>query len=176
MRNCTIGVLAALVVVGHGTHGFSAADPLQEFGKDFVGRWVGESTLPADMPPQGKKGEKVAGHARARLILDGKAVECDWHVGGLSAKWVAVRDANAKQIRVYGVSSDGELWVSRMSKKGNVWIWSSTGVNGDGERLSAIEEMTISNDGNTHTYRFTKRRQGDEELPEFTATWNRVNK
>ncbi|MBN1851873.1 MAG: hypothetical protein JW829_04085 [Pirellulales bacterium] len=175
MFRFSAALLTVVIVVGQLVQTISGNEPLKEFGEDFVGHWVGESTLPDDMPSIGKKGEKVTGHSSVRWILGRKAVEGNWRAGNLSAKWVAVWDAADKEIRVYGVTSQGDISVSRMSKNGDKWIWDTSGVSVDGKQRSAFEEMTISDNGSTHTYHITNRMEDGKKLPDFKVTWKRVS-
>ena len=126
-----------------------AANPLMEYGDAVIGRWLADVTWATDYPGVGKKGEKVSGYAVYRWTADGMGIEEEFVAGKVSGRSLAVWDAGAKQIRMFGVNSGGNYSQGTISKQGAKFVGAEAGSLSDGRKVEYKWEITFEDGGNT---------------------------
>ncbi len=165
--------LIALPVLGQE----STREDFKEFSQAMQGRWVGEVTWITDWPGVGgRKGEKATCYCEIRTTEDGNAVLGKFLGGGGSGTWLTVYEAGSKQIKETNVTSGGTVWMTTFSKlKDGTWSGIQTGSNPDGSKIEAKLTLTITDDGDTHTWTGTTM-IGGKKVDELHDVWRRVSK
>jgi len=130
----------------------STREDFRELCQLVQGRWVGDVTWVADWPGFGKRGEKVTAYTENKIAEDGNALISRFYGGDGSSTGLIVFDAGAEQIKSFGVSSGGGVGQSIMYKKGGKWVDEGTGSNPDGTKTRGTATLTITDNGNTHTW------------------------
>ena len=152
----------------------TSRDEFREFCKALEGRWLGDVKLAADRPGFGKKGEKLTAYAECSVTEDGNAMLARYFAGEGSGTWLICYDAAAKQIKSLWVTSGGIANQSTIRKRGDNWVERTTGSDPDGTKTKFVSTLTITDNGNTHTW------TGDgtvgTEKVEWRDVWRRVNK
>lgn len=125
----------------------------EKYCQSMNGRWYNnDESLAEFWPAFDKNGKGVVSYAEVRIVADGNALEGSWYAGTGSSKWIEAWDAEAKQIRKFGIVSDGTLWQETRTKQGDQWqcAVTLTRPNGDVQKFASV--LSMSADGNTHTY------------------------
>ena len=138
------------------------------------GRWVGNVVWVADWPGFGKKGEKVKCYAEIKVVEDGNALLGRYYGGSGSGTWITFYDAASRKITQTGVGSGGTTRSSVYYKDNGKWIRSVEGSNPDGKKLKGDVTITISEDGNKHTWSGTTTIGGEPNDP-LQDVWVRVS-
>jgi hypothetical protein len=153
----------------------STREDFQDFCRAWEGRWVGNVTWVADLPGFGKKAEQVTAYADCTVAEDGNAMICRYYGGDGSATWIVVYDAGDKQIKSLWVTSGGILAHDTLYKKGDKWIVRGHGSHPDGTKTEATQTVTITDSGNTHTWKGSVT-IGGKKADEVHDVWRRVSK
>jgi hypothetical protein len=144
--------------------------------KALAGRWVGQVTLVADWPGQGKKGDKVTAYVEARSSEDGNALITKYVGGNGSASSIIVYDAGAKQIKEVNIDSGGTLQINIYSKvSATKWGQTTTGSLADGSKIDGKYEANIADNGNTWNWSGTTM-IGGKKQDDLHDVWRRVSK
>ena len=174
MRSLTaVVILAALASTALGQD--SSQEDFAAFGRDMTGRFVGDVKLVTDWPGEGKQGDKITGYAELRPVVDGSALSLTYYGGSGSGVALIMYDAGAKKIRWIGASSGGTYWNRVVYKSGDDWISEVSGSLPDGKQLQGKLKLTISDEGNTHTWT-GQLITGDEKADPLHDVWRRVSK
>lgn len=130
----------------------STREDFQEFCETWRGRWAGEVTWVADWPGLGKRGETVTAYWEGRVTEDGNAMIGKFYGGTGSSTSFIFFDPGAKQIKWLWVESGGRVSRSTMHKKDGKWVQEGSGTSPDGAKNEYVSTVTISDNGNTHTW------------------------
>lgn len=170
--------LVALIVAAFTLPSFaqeSSREDFEEFCKAWEGRWVSESKLKENAPGVGEKGDKVTVYADCKILADGKAMVCTIYSGAGNGILMVAFNPHEMRIKTMFAGADGGQSNGIMFKEDGLWIQESTGSTQDGEELTARYTVTITNQGETHTW--TGRAEvGGEQLPESVDVYHRVAK
>ncbi|MBC8875739.1 MAG: hypothetical protein H8E44_40450 [Planctomycetes bacterium] len=173
----TVTLAAFLVIAISASAVFGQTTTREDF-EDFCqimqGRWLGEITLVTDMPGLGRAGEKPTAYVENRIIADGNAIDSVAYAGKGMAKWMTVWDAGSKQIRSLLVTSGGSTVQTVTSKKDGKWVEKRVGSKPDGSPLETKATLTISPDGDTHTWSGTT--FDGVKTEDWQNVWKRVGK
>jgi hypothetical protein len=163
--------LAAAMVVGQGDviQVTNRAD-FEAYCQGMQGRWFNEDESLVELmwPESTESGKKVTSYAEIKSVADGNALEGVWYAAGWTSKWLTSWDTAAKQIKKFGVVSDGTVWEEVRTRKGNNWQCSVKLTRPNGKVESFSSTLRWSEDGRTHTY--TSEEGGD------SAVYRRVSK
>ena len=152
----------------------SSREYFEAFCRDMTGRFVGDVQLVADWPGEGEKGDKITGYAELRPVADGNALSLVYYGGTASDVALIMYDAANKRILWTGVSSGGTLWNRIIYKKGKDWMSQVTGSLADGKKIRGELTLTISDEGNTHTWT-GQLTVGGEKADPLHDVWRRVS-
>lgn len=153
----------------------SPREDFREYCRANTGRWVGDVALVMDVPGFGKRGEKMTAYGEITLTEDGHVLRGQFVGGPGTWTWMAVYDPAAKQIRLSGADSGGNVWTSRVAKQGGAWSVIESGTLADGAKYEGRYTLTFSADGTRRTWSgstIIPGRKADEQ----TDVWRRVNK
>lgn len=150
-------------------------EEFKEFCQAMSGRWVGDITWIMDWPGFGKRGDKVTAYSENKVMEDGHSMLGRFYGGPGSGTSIAVYDAGAKQIRVSGADSGGTTFVAIVSKKDGKWTSVENGSHADGTKYEGRYTVTISDNGNTHTWSGSTKISG-KQADELKDVWRRVSK
>lgn len=153
----------------------STREDFREFCEAIQGRWVGDVTWVADWPGFGKKGDKVTAYFEGKIAEDGHALVGRFFGGTGSGTSLIIFDAGAKQIKWIGVDSAGGVSHDIIYKDGKKWVDKSVGSKADGTKTEYLSTITISNNGNTHTWTGSGK-VGGEKVDDQHDVWRRVSK
>lgn len=153
----------------------SSREDFQKFCEAWKGRWVGDVTWVADWPAYGKRGDKVMAYVEINISEDGNALTGRLFGGKGSATVVGFYDAAAKQIKWIWVNSGGAVDQALISVKDGKWVFQSTGSLGDGTKTQSTSTVTISDNGNMHTWTGTGQ-VGDKRTDDQHDVWRRVSR
>jgi hypothetical protein len=166
--------LLAAAFTAQGLAQQSTRKDFDEYCQVVEGRWVGEVTLVADWPGIGEKGEVLTAYSENEIKVDGNALTGMFYGGNGAGKGITVFDAGSGQIKGLAVSSGGSAWNVVTFKKNGKWVQTSTGSNPDGTKIEGVSTLTISDDGNTHTWIGTTTIDG-KEVDKQRDVWRRVS-
>lgn len=152
----------------------SSPQDFRDFCRAIQGRWVGDLTWVADFPGMGKRGEKVTAYADNKMTEDGNAMISRMYAGTGSSTWFLIYDAGAKQIKTTWVTSGGTTSQSSVQRIGDKWLEKGAGSNPDGTKTAFESTLTITNNGNTHTWAGPSWLDG-KKLDEQHDVWRRVS-
>ncbi len=138
------------------------------------GRWVGDVVWVTDWPGLGKKGDRVKCYLEAKIVEDGNAMTGRFFGGGGSATWITVYDAASKRIRETIVDSGESMTDSVVHKKNGKCINDQTGSTSDGKRFRSELAITVSDNGNKHSWSGTTTVEG-QPADECQDVWIRVS-
>lgn len=153
----------------------TSKEDFDTFCEALTGRWVGDVKLVADWPGEGKQGDKITGYAEWRPVADGNALSLVYYGGTGSGVALLMYDAGSKTIRWAGVSSGGTLWNRVVYKKGEQWVNKLNGSLPDGKKIVGELVVTVSDDGDTHTWT-GQLTVGGEKADPVHDVWRRVSK
>ena len=171
----TLAVLIAMFIALPAFGQKSTRADFNEFAKTMQGRWVGDVTWITDWPGWGKKGDKITCYAENKIAEDGNAVILRFYGGSGSGTGITVFDAGSKQIKETFVSSGGTVWTTVFFKKDGKWVNIQSGSNADGSKVEAKNMLSISDNGNKHTWTGTTK-IGGKNVDELNDVWRRVSK
>jgi hypothetical protein len=106
-------------------------------------------------------------------VEDGNAIIGRYFGGNGSGTSITVYDAGEKRIKEIAVSSGGTVWSTVYVKEDGKWLSLQTGSNPDGSKIEAKNTLTISDDGNTHTWTGTTMIAG-KKVDELHDVWRRA--
>lgn len=106
---------------------------------------------------------------------DGNALTGRLFGGKGSATVVGFYDAAAKQIKWLWVNSGGAVDQALISMKDGKWTFQSTGSLADGTKTESTSTVTISDNGNMHTWTGSGQ-VGDKKTDDQHDVWRRVNR
>ncbi len=155
---------------------------VEPYIKTFAGRWVCETEADEDIEGYMKKGEIVRMVSVQTPLADRSGLQSAWHlekdgvVRGRSHT-IAVWDPASKSIKASGSATGGFFVTSESKKVDGKWVDRSTLVYPDAAHATATSTVTISDNGNTHSFLVTERVdcQGNP-LPDRTDVWKRVSR
>jgi len=173
MKSTAILLLATLFTVPAVAQESSKAD-FEEFCKAMQGRWVGDVVWTNDWPGLGEKGDKVKAYAEIKIIEDGNALLGRFYGGNGSATWLTDYDAASKTIRENWVTSGGTTWTKTWYKEDGKWVGILEASNPDGSKVESKDILTISENGNKHSYSGTSTVEG-KAGDERQDVWVRVS-
>lgn len=125
-----------------------------EFLQAMKGRWEGEITVVRDIPGVASRGDKKRVKGENILTEDGKAMTSTFRdEQGATSTVLTFYDPSTRQIRQQTVFSSGTTVISHIVKDGDKWLAFIVTTDSAGNREHGTDELTISNDGNTHTWR-----------------------
>ena len=153
----------------------STREDFRDLCQAWQGRWVGDVTWVADVPGFGKKGEKATAYADCKPAQDGNALIVNFYGGDGSATWLVVFDAGTKQIKSLWVTSGGVVSHSVIYKDGEKWIEKGHGSQPDGTKTQITLTITVTDNGDTHTWTGTKM-IGGKNADRMHNVWRRVSK
>jgi hypothetical protein len=153
----------------------STPEDFKAYCKAMEGRWVGEVTWVADWPGLGKRGDTVTAYSENVIAEDGNALVQRFYGGNGSATGITAFDAGAKRIKAMWVVSGGHVGYGIIYKKGGKWHQKATGSNPDGTKTKGSSTLTVSDDGNTHSWK-GKGSVGDKPTDDRHDVWRRVSK
>ena len=134
---------------------------------------VGEPTC--WRPAYGKRGDKVTAYVEINVVEDGNAMTGRLFGGRGSATFVGFFDAGAKQIKWLWVNSGGATEQALINQKDGKWTFQGTGSLSDGTKTEYVSTVTISDNGNMHTWTGSGK-VGDKKTDDQHDEWRRVNK
>lgn len=146
---------------------------MDDYFDTFVGTWQTTMILEEDVEGQGKKGDVVSFVGTNRKILNGNAVECAWKSGEVRGKALSILDRNEKHFRLHGADSTGMALCITYFKKDDKWHADLIVSSPDGSKSTSYSVLTVSDNGDTHTWVYTKRKKDGEKLPDETEVWHR---
>ena len=167
--------LARSLLCGAAVAQESSREDFQKFCEAWKGRWVGDVTWVADWPAYGKRGDKVTAYVEINVAEDGNALTGRLFGGKGSATVVGFYDAAAKQIKWLWVNSGGAVDQALISMKDGKWTFHSTGSLADGTKTESASTVTISDNGNLHTWTGTGK-VGDKKTDDQHDVWRRVSR
>jgi hypothetical protein len=162
-------------VVLHRADMTSTTEAFDEFCKAWKGLWVSSTTMETDTPGIGKEGDKVTEYADCDIVDNGNTMACRGYTGDGSNTWIVAYDANKRQLKTMWSTSDGLFARGTMYKEGEQWVNKAEGCKPDGTKISYHHVVTISDNGNTHTWD-GKVAIGDESVVETHQVYHRVGK
>jgi hypothetical protein len=150
-------------------------EDFEEYCKLNQGRWVSETKLDADLPGVGKKGEKVTAYYESTIAQDGNGLIETSYGGKGSTTGLVVFNPGTKRIESTSISSSGHVVHVVVYKKGNEWIFESSGYLPDGRKTEGSSTGIYSNNGNTFTGSGSDTLDGDKT--DYTNDiWYKVSK
>jgi hypothetical protein len=153
----------------------STRKDFDDFCQAWQGRWVSDTTLVVDRPGIGQKGDKFTAYADCRVEHEGNAMICTYYGGKGSATWLVVYDAGDRRIKSLWITSGGDVAHATIYKEGDQWVQASSGSQADGTKTEVTLTITITDNGETHTWRATPADSGQEAADEGDV-WHRVGK
>jgi hypothetical protein len=150
-------------------------DDFKEFCQTWQGRWVGDVTWVADWPGFGKRGEKVTAYWEGKVAEDGNVLIGKFFGGKGSSTGIVFFDQGAKRIKWLWIESGGRVGKSCMYKKDGNWVQEGSAVNPDGAKSEYISTITITDDGNKHTWTGKGTMDG-KKIDDQNDVWRRVSK
>jgi hypothetical protein len=150
-------------------------EDFQAYCKAMEGRWVGEVTWVADWEGLGERGEKVTAYSENVISEDGNALLMKFFGGKGAGSGITYFDAGSKQINTLWVSSGGHVSQVTVLRKGDKWLHKGAGSNPEGTKTTGTSTLTITDNGNTHTWRGTGK-VGEEKTDARHDVWRRVSK
>lgn len=168
-------LLAAPVLAQEAKAQESSRADFDDFCKAMEGRWVGDVVWIADWPGLGKKGDRVTCYCEMTITEDGNALIGKFFGGGGSGTWLTVYDAGKKQIRETSSNSGGTVftYVYAKAKDGNLKCRMS-GSNPNGDKLKGQFLVTVSDNGNTHSWSGSSTTAGKPN-DDLQDVWKRVS-
>jgi hypothetical protein len=141
-----------------------------EYCAAMQGRWYNANEHLADWMDLGDagEGESIMSYSIIAPIADGKGLAGDFFAGSGSGKWVTVWNPVTRRLQILSIISDGTVWEEIRYKRDGEWQCEVTLSHPDGTQRKIESVLTISSDGNRHTYR-TADDQG-------TAVYTRVSR
>lgn len=124
-----------------------------EYCAAMKGRWYNADEKVADWADLGRIGKSTVSYGVISPIADGKGLSGDFFTGKGSGKWLTVWNPVAKQIQILSVLSDGTVWEEIRYEQGGKWQCEVKLNHPDGTQELIQSSLTISKDGNTHSYR-----------------------
>ncbi|TWU39332.1 hypothetical protein [Novipirellula artificiosorum] len=125
-----------------------------EFLQAMNGQWTGEITILQDIPGVANKGDQLKVSGEHVLTDDGNAITSSFRdEQGATSSSLTFFDPSTRQIREQTVFSSGTAIISYYVKNGDKWQVFSVTTDSEGNRASGTDELTISNNGNTHTWK-----------------------
>jgi hypothetical protein len=125
----------------------------KEYAKMMEGHWRCNVTVAKDFPGVAKKGEKKEVHAENSVAMGGHALTGKSSDGQVSAVVLSYYDREKKLIRDTFVFSSGTVISSvTIKKQDGQWVREMTIVGPDGAKTEARSVLTVSDDGNAHTW------------------------
>lgn len=179
MRMTMVRVLVVDLVMllsGQAVHASAGKTLMDDFISTFSGTWQTTTTLEENIPGQGEKGEEVVFAGTNSPILRNNAMACDWKVGSVRGKALGVLDRDENCVVVHLADSIGMVGRIAYTKKDGKWHATFSFRSADGSEESSKAVLTISDDGDTHTWAYTQRKKNGEELPDTTEVWHREKK
>ena len=176
MKSKAVSAFAALVlmIATPAVAQESSRADFDELCKAMQGRWVGDVVWTSDWPGLGEKGDKVRAYAEIKIIEDGNALLGRFYGGNGSGTWITAYDAASKNIRENWVTSGGTTWTKTWYKEDGKWVGILEGSNDDGSKIKAKDILTISENGNKHSYSGATT-VGGEPADELRDVWVRVS-
>ena len=153
----------------------SSHEDFEEWCRTEPGRWIINFTLSADRAGLGKKGETGTAYGDIRLVADGNAILGTYYGGNTTTTRLTTYNAVAKQIVVLEANSAGTMWNCIYSKEDGKWKIRAIGSTPDGRKRENNATLTISDDGDTHTWTGTRAIDDGELLP-LKTVFRRVSK
>jgi hypothetical protein len=175
MRTATLTVaLLSLVATTSLRAQEASREDFREYCQVQQGRWIGDVTWVADWPGFGKKGDKVVAYFEANMAEDDNAMTMRFFGGQGSATGLCYYDSRAKRIRLlWALSSGASIQVIAYKKDGQ-WVQESSNSLPDGRLAESIDQLTVSDNGNTHTVT-GRGKLDDESTDDHYAVWRRVS-
>lgn len=170
---CALLMLLGMLLSTNSGSAAEKATILDEYLDAFVGVWQTTMVLEEDIAGQGKKGDSLPFVGTNRRTLKGNAAECSWECGPVRGKGLGVLDREEKCVRFLGADSTGMTLSLMYFKKDGQWNAKSAFTSPDGSKRTSSSVLTISDNGDTHTWRYTQRKKNDAVLPDQTEIWHR---
>ncbi|MCU0960554.1 MAG: hypothetical protein MUF48_10670 [Pirellulaceae bacterium] len=174
MAATTIAILLTILVWPSYSQEVTRKD-FQEFCEVMQGRWVGDVTWVADWPGLGKQGEKVTAYSENTVAQDGNVMVTKFYGGNGSAIGLVAFDALAKHIKGMFVVSGGFVGHTTVQKVDGKWVEKGIGSTPDGTKNEWTCTLTITDEGNTHTWTGTGTLGGEKVLDQHDV-WRRASK
>lgn len=169
--------VALLIAVFFGQANCLSQDTSREDFNDFCrlisGRWIGSITWAADWPGFGKRGDKVTTYFDSKMEADGSLLHGSFQGGEGTGIWLLTYDAGAKQIKGMWVTSAGTVQQLMLTKKDGKWTEHSKGNLADGRPVEGISVLTVSEDGDLHTWAGSGKVDG-KPIDDHRDVWRRV--
>jgi hypothetical protein len=178
MSSIAAFLLVASSVVGQAEG--AEPNPLQEYADDFRGGWMTEIEAEEDSPDGStKKGDpiRIEGSIewaleKAILVIEAKIGPTD-SSGDVNVKAIVAWDPKNNELFARWFWDTGAIGKTTYRKVGGEWKSSIEIIQRDGVKESWNETVQMSDDNDTHTHIQTKRKRGDQELPNRTVVYTR---
>ena len=175
MRVLALGIALFLAVLASPAYSQeSSREDFRDFCKAFEGRWVGDVTWVADWAAYGKRGDKVTAYFEGKIIEDGNAFMGRFFGGTGSGTSLVMYDAGAKRIKWIWINSGGSASQDIVFRDGKNWVSKSVGCTADGTKTEYLSTITVSDDGNTHTWTGSGK-VGGKKVDDQHDVWRRVS-
>ncbi len=149
-------------------------DEFQAFCKLIEGRWIGTTVRVADSV-FGKKGEKATSYFNSTLAADGNVLIGTFQSGEGSGKWIVNYDPGERMIVGISISSGGDFQRFKIVKEQGKWTQYVQGHQADGTPTERKESLTVSDDGDTHTWSGSSSVDGKPN-DDHSVIWRRIYK
>ena len=149
-------------------------EDFEEFCRTYGGRWEHKTTLVADLPGFGKKGDKMTELRQATMSSDGKAIIMNGFLGPGSYTLVCYYDPGARQIKATGIPSNGGARYLTFRKVAGSWLVTVDGSTPDGKRIELSFSDKFSDDGKAYTTTGGGT-IGGEKIDRPTEYWRRLS-
>ena len=131
--------------------------------------------LEADTLGVGKKGDNVTEYANCDVVDNGNTMICSGYTADGSNTWVVTYDAHKKQLKTTWSTSSGISASGRIYRRGEQWINPSVGCKPDGTKVTYNHVITISDQGDTHTWD-GKVSSGNDPVVETQQVYHRISR
>ena len=176
MRSASLTVIMFAAILGSPAFAQeSSREDFQKFCEAWEGRWVGQVTWVADWPGLGKRGDKVTAYWEGRLTDDGNTMIGKFNGGTGSSTSFIFFDPADKQIKWLWVESGGRVCHTTMHSKDGKWFQKGTSVSPDGSESEYESTVTITDNGDTHTWTGSGTVDG-KKIDDQHDVWHRMHK
>ena len=172
-RTRLIMLMVLLFAASEGFAQQSSFSDFEAYVAAMEGRWIGEITWIADWPGLGDRGDKVTSYSENNIVAEGRVLMGSFYGGNGTSRLIVVFDAASGEIRQIGADSGGSASTCILSKQDGYWASKCSGSLADGTATEADVRLTISDNGNTHTWTGTIT-VGGEPVDPLNDVWRRV--
>ena len=176
-------LISAVVVFLCCVHVAVASDALlNNYMKDFAGRWVSEGAVDQDIEGLWKKGDTLRFVVVHAPTIDQSGMRYEWQAENngkvvVTLYGITAWDPDNKCLRSVGFADPGFFSESTITKNEDQWVQKGSVTLPDGSKTTVTVTTTVSDDGETHTDVSTQRVDHmGSPMADVTHVWKKVSK